>query len=106
MVEQSDRIDAGDIILGDLYNNYLFEIPNYQRPFSWEDEQFDELIDDLLSAYDRNIETYGDVENYLSEYSTLHVYKLPSEWRKRWSISSISPSRSRSGWSRTHENIL
>ena len=39
-------------------------------------------------------------------HSTLHVYKPPSEWRKRWSISSINPSRSRSGWSRTHKNML
>jgi len=45
----------------------------------------------------------------LTTCSALHVYKHlsgPSEWRKRWSISSINPSRSRSGCSRTHENML
>jgi len=76
MVEEPDRIDAGDIILGDLYSNYLFDIPNYQRPFSWEDEQFDELIDDLLSAYDRNIETYGDVRENLLDYEPYFLGSL------------------------------
>ncbi len=76
MSEEPDRIDAGDIVLGDLYKNYLFDIPNYQRPFSWEDEQFDELIDDLLGAYDRNIEEYGDVEDNLLDYEPYFLGSL------------------------------
>ena len=42
----------------------------------------------------------------LLKYSALHVYKPPSEWMKKLSISFISPSRSRSGWSRTQEKRL
>jgi len=50
-----------------------------------------------------------EVFHVFTNYSALHVYiqpSEPSEWRKRWSISSINPSRSRSGCSRTHENML
>ena len=31
--------------------NYQFEIPSYQRPYSWEKDQVLELIDDLLDAF-------------------------------------------------------
>jgi uncharacterized protein with ParB-like and HNH nuclease domain len=37
--------------VADLFNNDLFyEIPEFQRPFSWEKDQFEDLIDDLASA--------------------------------------------------------
>ena len=37
--------------VADLFNNDLFyEIPEFQRPFSWERDQFEELIDDLAGA--------------------------------------------------------
>lgn len=37
--------------VADLFNNDLFyEIPDFQRPFSWERGQFEDLIDDLTSA--------------------------------------------------------
>ncbi len=76
MPTERDRIEAGDIRLGDLYDNYLFEIPNYQRAFSWEDEHFDELIDDLLDAYDRNSEEYGSFDENLSQYEPYFLGSL------------------------------
>jgi len=37
--------------IADLFNNHLFyEIPEFQRPFSWDKDQFEELIDDLIVA--------------------------------------------------------
>ncbi len=33
-------------------DEYVFEIPEYQRPYSWTTEQTSELLDDLLSAAD------------------------------------------------------
>ena len=36
---------------------YLFEIPLYQRPYAWTVEQVDELLDDLLSAMDRDAQS-------------------------------------------------
>lgn len=35
-------------------DDYLFEIPLYQRPYSWTIGQVDELLDDLLGALDRD----------------------------------------------------
>ena len=31
-------------------DDYLFEIPAYQRPYAWTTEQVTELLDDLLTA--------------------------------------------------------
>ena len=33
-----------------LEKSYFFRVPSYQRPFSWDEDQFSELIDDLISA--------------------------------------------------------
>ena len=41
-------------IFGD---EYLFEIPLYQRPYAWTTEQVDELLDDLLTALRRDAES-------------------------------------------------
>ena len=43
-------------ILGD---DYVFQIPAYQRPYAWELEQVEALLDDLLDAMDQ-----GDDEPY------------------------------------------
>ena len=37
-------------------NDYLFEIPVFQRPYAWEIEQIDELLDDLIFAMRRDDE--------------------------------------------------
>lgn len=35
-------------------NNSLFQIPSYQRPYSWGDEQVEKLWEDLYDAYQNN----------------------------------------------------
>ena len=35
-------------------NEYLFEIPAYQRPYSWREEHVRELLDDLLNGLERD----------------------------------------------------
>ena len=35
-----------------------FEIPEYQRPFSWEEKQLNDLLDDLSNALNRNYPEY------------------------------------------------
>lgn len=76
MAAHQERIEAGDITMGSLYENYLFEIPNYQRAFSWEDEHFDQLIDDLLEAYDRNREDHGPTNDNLDEFEPYFLGSL------------------------------
>ena len=47
----SNSITAKEAPLAEIFNgNMLFNIPPYQRPYSWENEQIEELFSDLLSA--------------------------------------------------------
>ena len=49
------EIKASQQNLNNVFSNaYFFEIPTYQRPYSWEKEQVGELVDDLLNAMERN----------------------------------------------------
>lgn len=50
-----DTIKAGEQNLREVFSDdYLFEIPVYQRPYAWETEQVDVLLDDLLYAMHRD----------------------------------------------------
>jgi uncharacterized protein with ParB-like and HNH nuclease domain len=41
-------ISADKLAVKDIFSdNYLFTIPNYQRPYSWEEEHCTQLLDDL-----------------------------------------------------------
>ena len=37
-------------------DDYLFRIPPYQRPYAWTREQTSELLDDLLTAMDSDVD--------------------------------------------------
>ncbi|WP_186085609.1 DUF4357 domain-containing protein [Burkholderia gladioli] len=41
-------------------DEYVFTIPGYQRPYSWGNDQAQELLDDLLSALEASPEQLGD----------------------------------------------
>lgn len=46
-----DNFDGQKIVIKDLLNReYFFRVPEYQRPFSWDTENFTDLIQDLLDA--------------------------------------------------------
>jgi len=46
-----ENIDAKKKVLKDLLSrDHFYRVPEYQRPYSWEEEHFTELIDDLLNA--------------------------------------------------------
>lgn len=49
-------------IFGDV--NAFYQIPNFQRPYSWEDEQVEQLWDDIYTAYQNNTEDNNIDENY------------------------------------------
>jgi uncharacterized protein with ParB-like and HNH nuclease domain len=54
--------------VADLFNNDLFyEIPEFQRPFSWEKDQFEELIDDLSEADSTKEYFLGTIVYYKSD---------------------------------------
>ncbi|MDD1480958.1 DUF4357 domain-containing protein [Burkholderia thailandensis] len=45
-------------------DEYVFTIPGYQRPYSWGNDQAQELLDDLLSALEASPEQLGDAVPY------------------------------------------
>ncbi|NAS23926.1 DUF262 domain-containing protein [Herbidospora sp. NEAU-GS84] len=45
------KLDSATVALTKLFSqDFFFRIPEYQRPFLWDDENFNNLIDDLESA--------------------------------------------------------
>ena len=47
------KIEAREVYLKDLFGDkFLFEIPDFQRQFAWEKENFDQLVDDIKDALD------------------------------------------------------
>lgn len=43
----------------DCFNNNCFSIPEYQRDYSWEDKNLDDLWEDLLEAKEARNDEMG-----------------------------------------------
>ena len=47
-----NQISPSYTTIGDIFEkNFLFEVPKYQRYYSWEDEQIDDYIKDIDNIY-------------------------------------------------------
>ena len=50
---------ADERTIGDVLTNQIrYEIPAYQRPYSWEKGNVEQLLDDVWEAYEGNDEEY------------------------------------------------
>jgi uncharacterized protein with ParB-like and HNH nuclease domain len=60
MAISRDIFTPDSLTIKQLFNNAdsLYQIPRYQRPYKWGDEQIDKLWDDLTEAYENNLESY------------------------------------------------
>lgn len=57
---QLSPIEAHERTIGQIFSDaYAFEIPPYQRPYAWEEEQTRELLSDLLDAMDNTVTSGG-----------------------------------------------
>ncbi|GIM29185.1 hypothetical protein CPJCM30710_18510 [Clostridium polyendosporum] len=57
----TEMIKAKEYYIKDLLSDkFLFEIPDYQRAYSWTKENLQQLIDDIISSIEVNKEEYGD----------------------------------------------
>jgi len=46
-----EKIDGKGRTLGEIFSkSFFFRIPDYQRPFSWDEDNFGDLVGDVLSA--------------------------------------------------------
>ncbi len=48
----------------ELFSGSLYQIPDYQRPYSWVDDQVDQLWDDLHGAFENNYKNSESDPNY------------------------------------------
>ena len=64
--------NIGALTIKELFEKNL-KIPPYQRPYSWEKEQVEDLIEDLLTAYK------NEIENYLIGNMIFHQEDLKEE---------------------------
>ena len=62
---QESRIKAYELgLINLLGEGYLFEIPDYQRPFVWETKNFEQLFDDIKQAVIDNEEKHRNLDDY------------------------------------------
>lgn len=60
-----EKIEAEHEYIKDLFDGEnLFEIPDFQRPFAWEKDNFEQLIDDIKDALQVNQENYADFNEF------------------------------------------
>ncbi|MGB2728444.1 MAG: DUF262 domain-containing HNH endonuclease family protein [Halobacteriota archaeon] len=53
------EIEAKEVTVGKLYSpDFIFKIPIYQRPLSWEKDNFDQLFEDIFDAMSNNEKQY------------------------------------------------
>ena len=45
----SEKIEHGFISVKDVFDGKWYKIPEYQRPYVWEKEQVDTLLDDIMN---------------------------------------------------------
>lgn len=57
----TSQIDAKEEYLSKLYDDYYYQIPEFQRPFSWSEDNFVDLVDDLTDAYDDGRTSHGEL---------------------------------------------
>lgn len=63
---KADLFVPASLSIGDVFTSgdIIFQIPDYQRPYSWVDEHVDQLWDDILEAYENNKEDDAIDSNY------------------------------------------
>lgn len=54
-------METRTVSLNSLFNNLLLDIPAYQRSYSWEQEQLQELLEDILYLPDGSRHFFGNV---------------------------------------------
>ncbi|WP_137698242.1 DUF262 domain-containing protein [Ruminiclostridium herbifermentans] len=54
-----NKIEAKEILVKDLFDSkFLFRVPEYQRQFSWENDNFDQLFEDIKESLESEEDNY------------------------------------------------
>lgn len=51
------KVDCDKALIKDIFSNW-FSIPNYQRPYVWDTDQVEELLECIKTAYEKHEEQY------------------------------------------------
>jgi len=74
---QRSKIEAKEIRVGDLFSeNFMFKIPIYQRPLSWNSDNFDQVFEDINDARSADNEQYFLGSILLHELDRKNQYEL------------------------------
>jgi Protein of unknown function DUF262 len=74
-----EPINAAQQSLGKIFSDdYAFTIPTYQRPYSWEESQARELLDDIQSALGDALSTKDPVTYFLGSIVLAYSGSLDS----------------------------
>jgi len=74
---ETSKIEAKETTIGDLFSeNFMFQIPIYQRPLSWALDNFDQLFEDVLDAMNDNEKQYFLGAVILQQLNGKNQYEL------------------------------
>lgn len=59
------KIEGKEFAIKDVFSdNFAFSVPNYQRPYAWEEQEAGELLDDLIQALGHSDDKIDDLPPY------------------------------------------
>lgn len=60
MVDLSDHVEADEVPLLELFTgDNTYQVPEFQRPFTWDEQNFEELVDDIVSAFTKEVPNWN-----------------------------------------------
>lgn len=85
--EYAEKIEAKHIYIKNLFDNdYLFRIPEFQRPFSWEEENIEKLFDDIKTSMETDLEKYGNLDDFEPYFLGSIIQLYPGKDYKNYSL--------------------
>ncbi len=90
-IMEIEKIEAEHYYIKDLFSDkFLFEIPIFQRPFSWEQDNFQQLFDDINDASIENLDEHGksnkDYEPYFLGAIILWSQEIKNDESGRYAV--------------------
>jgi uncharacterized protein with ParB-like and HNH nuclease domain len=62
------KIDSGKLLVTQIFTNYWFNIPVYQRAYVWGTDEVSELLDDLRLAIEQNLSNNPKFEYFFGSF--------------------------------------
>lgn len=78
-IKKEEKIEAEHIYIEKLFDDYLFKIPDFQRPFSWEEENIEKLFDDIKTSMELDLEKFTELDDFEPYFLGSIIQLLPIE---------------------------